>query len=196
MAKGYTTLAAVNAYLQRTLTPDQVEAMDFILEGVETFVDQKTGQTWGVSPIVGDVYVAANEPVTLRSSPVTTIQEVRAYDNLGTTPQVLVPNVDYRLIDPARGLLWVHGSFVVGYDYFQVDYTPSAVVPADVKLAATMIVAQFMAPALNNGAVGIKSYSIDGESVTFQDSSIPKAAVDILEDLVGRNRGGGRFVFV
>jgi hypothetical protein len=193
-----------------------VQSLDYWLAAAEAWIDKYTGQTWGITGVTAEqhtfdgssasvsyqgynlnpiMWVPRNgwgDPlIYLRTYPVAAVSAVRArYLNLAAVTYTLVP-ADYELVDAA------HGQLLVSTNWFgqrlSIDYTVTVPIPADITLAATLLVTAWVSPMVNGtdskALSGIKSYSIGQDlSVTFQDNAsssrtmaAPANVVEIVE---------------
>lgn len=181
MAKGYTDAAQVAAYLGVTLTDDQDAQAAALVAPAEAWLDAYTGRAWLTGAVTGEVYTAPGALLQLRQWPVASIESItatrQAYTDAETT--TLTANSDYQARDLSRGLVWVAPWLF--YDYLTVAYTPTATLPATIQQAATMLVAEWLRPALDGVSSAVKSYSAFGQvSVTFRDEPVSPALQALL----------------
>lgn len=108
MAKGYTTMAAVQAYLGITLTPAQSAQATALMGQAEAFVDSYTRRSWSPSTVTltGEQYDLLRDWVYLRSTPVVAIQSVTVRTRqIGDAGQTLTAGTDYELQNAATGFV-------------------------------------------------------------------------------------------
>jgi hypothetical protein len=158
MPGSYCTNAAVAALLGLTLTASQQSEADTLILAASAYIERETRRAWLVPPITGEQYPLITPTVYLRSRPVASIQQVRTRTSaVGDTFYTAIAGVDYELFDPALGVLRFSSGYGGPSAYAFVDYTPAlSTVPADIALAATLIVAETLARALFPGRLGIK----------------------------------------
>jgi hypothetical protein len=193
VSKGYTTPAAVAAYLGRTLTTDQQALIiNTLIPAVEEWIDGMAGRAWAATGSAAAEYVrVVGDEVSLASWPVLAVTSVTAYSGVvGEAGDALVTGTDYELRNAARGLL-VLDPGVAAYRYLLVQYTYDyGALPSDLTLAATMIVADWLQPALNVDSYGISEYQVGqdlrvkyavGGVVGSKDWTVPQAALDIID---------------
>jgi hypothetical protein len=186
-SKGYTTQALVEAELGRALTSGEGTAFSGLLEEVEADIDARhlDGGPWlRTAPIV-ESHVVTGPYLFLQTRPVTSITSitVRA-QSPGSASTTLTSGADYELIDAATGALWLSP----GYRGFlaTTTYTPSPApgpaVPADVREAATLLLADRFtsranAPTTAAVAAGISGYRIGPDlEVRFNTSGSASSA--------------------
>ena len=173
-ARGYTTVDTVASVAGLTLTGAQISLVDQVLiEAAEAWIEERTGRTWLTGIITSEPHYGAGPNLYLRTTPVTSIQAVTARYSLSDTPDTaLVAGTTYEARDLARGWL------VLGttYDRVLVSYTPAATVPARIQLAASLLVAHWLQPAMNGLMGGVESYSVGDLSVKLSAEMV-KAGV-------------------
>lgn len=171
--------ADLSAYLGRDLTAAESAQSAAVIDAASAWVDQYMGRTWAGSAVTGETHTLYGDVVYLDRAPVASVSAVTLTPRwIGATPIALTAGSNYALYDARRGVLlvysWRHAALVT------VDYTTSAdSVPADVKLAATILSAQWLSLTgdPNRSSDDIKSYQVGQElQVTFRDA--PKGGVD------------------
>jgi hypothetical protein len=177
-AKGYTSRERVARYLGRTLTTEQMDQADALIASAEAWIDRRTHRAWLVaSPIVDELHQLDGAVLYLKQRPVTSVSSVKVRSaSVGATETALVAGTDYELLDPVNGVLSLGSSTYLGY-LAKVSYVHSGPpVPEDIALAATMLVATFLQPALDGVGANVQSYRVGGElQVTFTEDDLPKA---------------------
>ncbi len=219
-AKGYSDQYLVADAIGKHDGVPPVAMLPVLLEAAEDFIDAYTEQTWLVSSVAAEMHTLNQWPqstyshyrtwagsdswwglsgfgrrdaiLTLNVTPVTTISAVRARWLYVGAPITTLPSTDYELVDPEMGQLMVSWTWFgqrLSIDY-AVNETP---VPADIRIAATKLVAYWVMPMINGGIsadMGIKSYSIGQDlTVEFQDNtnmklSAPPDVIHILDQYV------------
>lgn len=184
VAKGYSNQLLVADALGTHDGVVPVLMLDTLLEAAEDWIDRRTGRAWLGSTVTGEPHVLTGDQplIWLRQAPVTGLTAVTARTLWAGSVVSLLPGSAYELMDPARGKVLVSSSYY--YSQLAISYTTSAPVPADIQLAATLLVASWARPMIGNlgssgsmdpvslRALGIKSYQIGQDlQVTFQDTA-------------------------
>lgn len=184
-SKGYTTSALVADELGRVLTAPQLVQCDTLIEQAEAWIDHETGGAWLAEPTVTDeLHHLTSSVVYLDNWPVAAITSIVVRPQyVGAPETVLTEGTDYELVDAGHGLLLVRG-FGTGW-LLKASYTTSSVaLPGDLARAATMLVAHWMLPRLDDvNRNGIESYSVGADlSVKFRTDgeSIPDDVVGLV----------------
>lgn len=182
-AKGYTDQYLVADALGTHDGVVPVLMLGMLLEAAEDWIDIRTGRGWLGTTVTAEPHYLSGDValVWLLQAPVAAITSVTARTQwVGSTVQTL-PSTAYELIDPTRGKVLISSSYYLSQ--LAISYTTNIPVPADIKLAATLLVASWARPMITGNmsttstmdpatmrAAGIKSYSIGQDlSVTFQD---------------------------
>lgn len=162
MSKGYTNTTLVAEELGRTLTSDQTTQAAGLIDEAEAFIDHKTGRAWMVpSPSTEILTVPDDSVVRLTNRPVTAVSSVSVRAAaIGATSTALVAGTSYELLDAAGGLLLVSG--YAGY-VATVSYSHATPAPADIRRAATLLVAHWLLPRLLPDLQGVRRLSVGGE---------------------------------
>lgn len=196
--KGYSNQHLVADAIGKHDGVPPVQSLPYWLAAAEAWIDKYTGQTWGITSVVAEqqtfdgcstashhgynfnpiLWAPRNgwgDPIVyLRTYPVAAVSAVRArYLNLSAVTYTLA-TADYELVDAAHGQLLVSTNWIG--QRLSIDYTVTVPVPADITLAATLLVAAWVQPMITETSAqalsGIKSYSIGQDlSVTFQDTA-------------------------
>lgn len=151
-----------------------VQSLDLLIEAAENWVDRRTSRSWLNVTITGEPHqLYGDRPLLwLRRSPVLALTAVTARTMWANSTIQTLPTTAYELIDAARGKVLVSTSYYNSLLLF--SYTTDIPVPADIKLATTLLVASWVTPMIQGDVSiqgGIKSYSIGQDlSVTFQDA--------------------------
>ena len=169
MPKGYTSIARLQEFLDRQLTPSQAGAATRLMGAVEEWIDHRTDRRYwtaaGNPPaqtVTGEAYVPDGALVYLRSRPVLSIQSVTSRPvGVGTVATALVAGVDYELTDGDSGLVTVTGAHAQHILTFA--YTIGGSMPDCVRVAATLLLAHWLRPALDADSFGNVSYRIGTE---------------------------------
>lgn len=184
----YTTHAAVAALLGVTLTPGQQTLITATLEpAMQAYIDRFTGRSWGAaSPVTAELHTVYGGVVYLKQRPVTTITAASyRYGFIGSTPTALVVGTSIELLDASRGQVLVSAP---DDSQLSVSYTHAGALPADIGLAATMLVAAHMGDVLlaDPDLRGVKSYAFGSGDIqmsfdTQASATQAAAALDILK---------------
>lgn len=180
-----TTAAAVESYLGIAFDSDQLAAATLLLPAADAAIARYTERAWGSAPITGETYTADGPLLLLRQRPIVSVERVAAGWYMASLV-TLTAGSQYAIRDAGRGLLllspwWASRPNDRPYATIVCDYTPLATVPADVALAATMLVAAWLQPALagdgNDVAPGavVRTKSGDVEE-QYSVSAAPTAA--------------------
>lgn len=173
VARGYSTSALVQDELGRTLTAPQFAMIDGLLESAEAMIDRYTGRAWLLtSPVTDELHVLIAPIIYLTNTPVATVSAVSIRSSaIGAAWTALVAGSGFELLDPAAGVLELSSyplSDVVTRPAYspgnlaRVSYTftsPSPV-PADVRRAATLLVASWMTDRLDPASAAYESVSV------------------------------------
>lgn len=188
MPGSYCTNAAVAAFLGLTLTASQQSAADTLILAAGAYIDRETRRAWLVPPITGEQYPLVTPTVYLRSHPVASVQQVRTRTTaVGDLFYTAIAGVDYELFDPALGVLRFSSGYSGPSAYAFVDYTPAlSTVPADIALAATLIVANNLTSAIVPDSFGLSQVQFGRETgLKFEDNgvtlTVPVQAQQILD---------------
>lgn len=185
--KGYTTGRRVAAYRGAVLTDAELGRIEPLIMAAEATIDGETGRSWLGGAIEDEAHPLYGPAIWLDNKPVASIQSV-AVRTLGlTSTTVLVADSTYYVRDLNAGALWVPCWDTA--DELLVSYTPTASVPADLGLAATMLVAYWLRPAFDGISTDVKSYQIPGDiSVTFRDDAVKGGLPDDVRAILARYR--------
>lgn len=190
--KGYTTNADVAAYLGTTFTGAQPALCDAMIGAAEDFIDATTGRAWAVPAVVNELhYGIEGQILQTRQAPISAVTAISARSIYGGAEWALA-GTDYEIADASRGIILL--PLWPSYDRVSVSYTVVPTVDASIVLAAKMLAAFWMRPALEGINSGIKSYTVGAElSVTYQDmvgtAGVPIEVMGILEKKTARRRG-------
>lgn len=182
-AKGYCTTVDVADYLGVALTTAQDGQASALIEQAEIFIDGETNRAWLAGTQTDEEFYRPSHKIFVRYAPIASVSAVTSRTDIGESETTLTAGVDYEIRDAAAGLIYLETPKT--YDRIRVDYTPVATVPADIKLACAMIVANWLQPHLQPGTFGLDSYSLPDLTVKFArshaQSAAPPAAAAILE---------------
>lgn len=183
-AKGYSNKNLVADALGTHDGVVPVLMLDLLLEAAENWIDIRTGRGWLGTTVSAEPHYLSGDValIWLRQAPVTAVTAVSARTLWAGSAVTTLPGTAYELMDPQRGKVLISSSFY--YSQLAVSYTTNIPVPADISLAATLLVASWARPMITGNmsattmdpatmrAAGIKSYSIGQDlSVTFQDAA-------------------------
>lgn len=147
-----TDTGSVERFLGITLTDAQATQATLLLPAADAAIARYTERAWLSAPIVGEVYTPDGPILALRQRPIVSVEQVAAGWYLAP-PVALTAGSQYSIRDAGRGLLlltpwWASRPNDRPYATVAVSYTPASTVPEDVALAATMLVANWLQPAL------------------------------------------------
>lgn len=187
-AKGYCSVAQVEAHLGLSFTGAQMADCEEKIEAAETHLDEETGRGWLVGVQADEQHRApfADDAVWLRYAPVGTVESVTARYGQGGPEVLLTDGEDYELVDAGAGKLKLLSP--AGIDRVLVSYTPVNEVPADVRQATVELVASWMQPSLQPGSFGLDSYSLPDLTVRFARSHVQAVAPPLVERVIARYR--------
>lgn len=165
----YTDVAAVQLYLGRTLSDDQQAQVDALIPAAQSWIDARSGHAWDVSaPIADETHYLYGPQVSLDLAPVAAVTSVKVRDTcVGATDTTLTVNEGYEVRSLTGGTLYLPG--YTGW-LAKVSYTPAVPLDARIGLAATMLVAAWLRPALDGITGDVQSYRIGQDlQVTYSD---------------------------
>jgi hypothetical protein len=167
----YTDADTVALHLGRTLTVDQEAQVDALVPAATAWIDARTNRSWELTaPITGEAHALYGPCLYLKQAPVASVEAVSVRSlTPGATARTLTAGVDYELLDAATGLVLIGTYYTVDYRA-SVDYTPAVPLDGRIALAATMLVAAWLRPALDGITGDIQSYRIGQDlQVTYRD---------------------------
>lgn len=185
-AKGYCTYTDVEEHLGLTFTAAQIAQCTVLIEQAETYLDGETNRAWLTGAITDEAYYRPGHKVYLKYVPVTSISAITGRDDLGEAETALTVDVDYEVRDLAEGYIYLEEPG--DYDRILVDYTPTATVPNDIKLATVELIAGWMQPSLNGGLYGVDSYSLPDLTVKFNRAFNQSATPPVVQTIINRYR--------
>lgn len=170
----YTDAASVAAFLGVTLTAGQTAEATTEAAAASVTIDRRTGRSWGSTPpttITGEQHTLTGPSLYLRQPPVSAITLVTMrWQWAGAPLLTLLAGTDYELVDATLGIVVMRRSYdpiagaeldVLRDDVYgrldriiSVDYTSSQGPPADIKRAATLLVAVSLYTTLTASRVG------------------------------------------
>lgn len=166
-----TTAAAVFTHLGVTPTAAQTTEATALLGAADAAIQNYCGRNWLTGAITDELHQPDGPRLYLRQRPVASIQSVKGRKAFNATATTLVANTDYEVRDLTTGLLLLGSGALewppqgnpapalsrqpwsFPYAFVTISYTPTATVPADVALAATMLVASWIGVTLSAGAL-------------------------------------------
>ena len=188
-SKGYTTKVAVENYTLTTIDNSFDSQIDDWISAVETQIEQITGRVFVADAVASARRYNGDGSREIRIDDAVEITQVRVGDTIYTADESGDGDEDEYTLYPANGLpknqIWLDGAyFSKGAKNVKVTakWGYSVAVPADVKFAATVMVAGIINFA--NSAEGeVQSMSIGRYSVTYKTDQEKKdymKAADIL----------------
>jgi hypothetical protein len=199
-ARGYTTVALVQATLAQSLTAPQLDRCAALIEAAEHEVDRETGKMWlTTSPVSGELHTVNGPVVYLEHRPVATVTSVQIRPaSVGQTQATLSAGTDYELIDAENGILLLSGyayprDIIINTEYtdqngflLTVSYTHTLVLDPAIQKITTDLVATWMTGTLGSDLASVQSFEVpDLVSVTYRDDAASSLSVppDILRRL-------------
>lgn len=168
----YTDATSVAAFLGVALSAAQQAEATTEAAAVSAYLDQRTGRSFGqTGAIAGEQHTLTGPSFYLRYPPVTSVDAVTMrWQWAGAPTLALTSGIDYELVDPELGIMVLRRSYdpiagaeldVLRDDVYgrldriiSVDYTSSATPPADIKRAATLLVALSLYTTLTASRIG------------------------------------------
>lgn len=193
----YCTADEVNEILGGSLSPEAEDAAAGVVDGVSAFIDQYTGQSFGVGGAVTDeVQTVHGAQVHLARTPVTAITALRVTEPyIGAPSTVLTDGQGYQLLDPSRGLVMVWaGDGAVATVSYSAAATP---VPAHINLAAKILSAHCIRYAIDPTGFTLSQLQAGTATLTYLGNAGaggagPGAGLPALfESLLGGAGGSG-----
>lgn len=182
-SKGYCTSTNVADWLGATFTAAQYAHCETLIEQAEIFIDEETGRGWLVDTQTDEAIYHPRYLVYLKYAPVDSITTITGRTGIGEDEETLTADDDYEVRDLTTGLIYLVSPD--SYDRILVDYTPTDAVPADITMACTEIVANWMQPHLTPGMFGVDSYSLPDLTVKFSrthtQQPMPPNAMRVIE---------------
>lgn len=185
-AKGYATVEEVAGFLGVTLTSDQENHCERMLEVAEGEMDAATQRGWLMGAQTDEAHYPAEfrlGNLYLRYAPVSTVTTVKGRASLGETETTLVADVDYEVADSEGG--WIRIVYPDQYDRIRVSYVPSTDVPLDIQQATAELAATRMSGHLRPLSYGLDSLQLPDLSVGFNravtQNSVPPAVADVID---------------
>jgi hypothetical protein len=195
--KGYTTQEMVEGYLAKSLTDEQAAQLEELIAAVEAFIDRRLGSGWGDDPIEDEEYDSNGRYLRLRRRPIESVDAITGRLVFGGTYSAIAVD-KYELWSANLGI--INFPFWRGYERIKVSYSPAevAVMPGDLRLAATILTAYYLRPALSGFDLsGISSYRL-GDDIevklatggniggTSRTEAFPAEALDLIDALALR----------
>lgn len=185
--KNYTTTDNVAAQLGRTLTDPQIAYLTaIILPAVESWIDEQGGRPYGELTVVAEPLYMTGPVTFLTKTPVTSVTAVRGYywAQHPSDMQTVTPYW-YWVQDLRTGQINLPNWR--SYAHLEVDYTPDPTIPANIKLAATMLAGIFMRTVLHPQTDWLTEYGSGQDlRLKFKPTDIPQT----IYDLVGGGAAG------
>lgn len=167
-SKGYTNPDKVQLFLGAALTPNQISQAEMrLLPAAEAAIDNYCRRAWMLGAQTDEAHYGpfVGNDLWVKYPPVTTLTAVKSRSGLTATETTLTAGTDYEARDLAFGRIYLVSPS--SYDRVRVTYTPDATLPDDVGLAATMLVAHWLRPALMPDSYGIERFQLPDLAVTF-----------------------------
>jgi hypothetical protein len=182
VASRYATVQDVADHLGAALTGLQSAEADRLLAAAESWIDGRTGRTWGATDPTTEAYTVLSQGLYLRRAPVASVSAVSVRSATAGAGWDALPAASFELLDPAQGLLalpWGYAGWLA-----RVTYTPAQTVDPRVRAAAAQLAAHWLRPTVDGEASGsagggggvVKSYSLGQELTVTYDSAATVAA--------------------
>jgi hypothetical protein len=179
----YTDASRIAGHLGVTLTGAQQTQAGILAQAATDWIDEYKGRSWqAVSPVTGEVQPVNGDRVYLDHRPVVAITSVETRgDYVGGTYATLAAG-QYDLLDATNGVLQLigWGTYLAGRLHPRGASTP----PPVIALAATMIAASWLHPALNPSTAGLDSVAVGQNDVNVKFSAtvrnVPPEALVVL----------------
>jgi hypothetical protein len=196
MAGHLTSIEAVLGSLGLPVETAPVAQINALLGVADAAVQAYCGRQWLSGAITNEVYTPDGPLLYLRQRPISSVESIVGHRAYQATTTTLVAGTDYAVQDLARGLVTLRGigqwqsggssstygrgllpthprePWTLPYSYLTVSYTPAAPVPADVSLAAALLVGTWLQTTTQGITPDIKTYSVGQElTVTRFDPS-------------------------
>lgn len=198
--RGYTTKAAVAAYLGATFSAGQNTQCDALIIRAESRIDRMTRRAWLTGALTDEICTVRKNAdllgqVFTQNYPIATVQGVKvrsiAFDATDTTLTLNSTTDGYQVRDLDTGLILMPGSYK-GY-ICRVSYTAVGTLPDDLALAVEQLVSHWMQAALQPDTQNIQSYSVGQDlSVTYRSTagySIPSDVETVIMSYADRRPG-------
>lgn len=183
MMAAYTDAARIANYLGVVLTGDQQTQAGVLAQAASDWIDGYKGRSWqAVSPVTGEVQPVNGDRVYLAHRPVVAVTSVETRGNYIGAAYTPLAAGQYELLDADAGVLRLIGW---GSYLARVAYTHAASAPPPViALAATMIAASWLHPALNPSTAGLDQISVGQNDISVKFSAtvrnVPPEALAVL----------------
>jgi hypothetical protein len=175
VAPRYSSSERVADHLGRDLSGALLSEADRKLLAAADWIDAHTGRTWGATASLTELHTITGPAIYLRKTPVGSVASVEVRGPAVGSPWVAQAASAYELMDATAGLLHLAPAYA-GW-WARVTYTPAqGAVPEHVHLAATLLAAHWLGPALVGEAGGtdapVKSYALGQElNVTYDTAA-------------------------
>jgi hypothetical protein len=172
----YTQKEVLEAYLDRSLTNNEIALLPMLLEAVDSYINEEIGGSFGIVDSSTRYYDGGGsyidiDPVYVDNDHTLTIKYVDEdyadVEDIETNEYTYGPQSS-----PLKTFIRVrNGRFGRGEANIAVtgSFTLSPVVPKDIIYLATQLVAKFLSDEMKGEVSGLKSESIEGYSRTFRD---------------------------
>ncbi|HYW24692.1 MAG TPA: hypothetical protein VE953_11050 [Terriglobales bacterium] len=147
-AKGYCTVAQIQAWHGGTLSTADQATVTAWMEFAEQVIDADTGNPFLTGPILGEQHGVGIPPdgafVWTQLHPLASVEAVRGYLRPTATnpPITLALGTDYEVDSLAQGRIWIGGW--QAFAYFRLDYTPVATVPRPVSEGTALLLSEHL----------------------------------------------------
>lgn len=149
---------------------DYDDLLDGLIQSASDYFRNKTGYLWNKAQLKETLDGQGRNSIILSQKPV---QSIESLEISGT------PTEDYYLYKGAGIVKKKNGVFIAGMANIVVVYNCGYDnVPADIKQACTELVGQYFQ---DKDYQGISQYSIGDESISFEETELPRNVKEILD---------------
>ena len=189
MPKGYTTLEQIENYGLVEIDPSFEDQIDTWIEVAEKYIEQFTGRVFIADTVASERRFDGNGVDNMLMDDFVALTSIVINDTEGNIMDT-VPNTNYFLYPanelPKTKIVLYNYLFVRGYQniFITAKWGYSVAVPADLQMAATILVSGIIAFGRGKGASDVRSETIGRYSVTYGDEKgwqEFKRAINILE---------------
>jgi len=184
----YTSATLVANYLGVTLTAGQITQAGVTAQAASDWIDKYLGRSWqGSSPVTDELQTIVGDRVYLNNRPVTAVSAVKTRGDYADADVTTLTSGQYELLDAINGELLIQGWAGAG-SLALVTYTHTGVtVPTPVGLAATIIAAAWLAPAMVGVPSGLESIALGQNDINIKfaghtagEVAVPAEALTLL----------------
>jgi hypothetical protein len=179
----YTDSTKIANYLGVTLTAGQITQAGVTAQAASDWIDRYIGRSWqDASPVTDELHQFVRDRVYLAHRPVLTVTSMATREQIAGGDWTTLGADEYELLDAANGVVLIQGWGTGGLT--KTTYTYTTTVPTPVGLAATMIAASWLGPALVGLPSGLESVALGQNDINVKFSSsardVPAEALTLL----------------